>query len=329
MRSDRLAGWLAGRAAAEDPINESRYLLGAFDEPAEEVLRSGVRDRAFPDVLTFEFEEPFRLDFPPTERVRASVERMLHLLYGIGSCRSAELRRQGYETLDDLASHPQWGDRARALLAEWGPTWDVEAIFRTLGTWLPTTDPLLLDALGLVPRGRVLFFDLETLGLSNTPIFLIAIARLGEQTLLVRQFLATSLAGERSLLARFRRELEDTTALVSYNGKAFDWTLLRERFAYYSQDLPGVRIHADLLHHVRRRFGDALPDAHLGTVEERLLEVRRTDDLPSALVPQFYSRYLETGSPAPLRPILDHNRQDIRSLAQLLRALLSARPNAS
>ena len=57
-----------------------------------------------------------------------------------------------------------------------------------------------------------------------------------------------------------------------------------------------------------------------------MLGVRRVSDLPSSLVPAFYSMYLETGSPAPLRPILDHNRQDIESLALLLRTLLKEAP---
>ncbi len=292
-------------------------------------MLSGVRERGFQDVLTFESEELLELHFPSIENLQAGVGRMLHLLYGIGACRSEQLRQQGYETLADLTSHPQWGEGARTLLAKWGGSWNPEAVFRTLRAWLPTSDPLLLSALALVPRQRILFFDLETLGLSNAPVFLIATARLEDRRLLVRQFLATSLAGEKPLLARFSRELEQATALVSYNGKAFDWTLLRERSAYYSQKIPSVEIHADLLFHVRRRFAGLLPDAHLGTIEEKVLGVRRAHDLPSSLVPSFYSMYLETGNPAPLRPILDHNRQDIVSLALLLRTLLEEGADAA
>mgnify|MGYP001765924306 CR=1 FL=1 len=292
-------------------------------------MLAGVQEPGFPDTLTFESETPFDLRFPAVDHLQAGVVRMLHLLYGIGACRSEQLRRQGYETLIDLTAHPQWGDGARALLETWGSDWDAEAVFRTLRTWLPASDPLLLAALGLVPRERILFFDLETLGLSNAPIFLIATARLTDRSLLVRQDLATSLAGERSLLIRFGRELEKAAALVSYNGKAFDWTLLRERSAYYSQSLSPVEIHADLLYHVRRRFAGLLPDVHLGTIEENVLGVRRANDLPSSLVPSFYSMYLETGSPAPLRPILAHTRQDIESLALLLRALLGEATDAA
>ncbi|MEN6369171.1 MAG: ribonuclease H-like domain-containing protein [Thermotogota bacterium] len=329
MRNDRLAGWLAGRATPPEPTQGAKDLLDVPDRAPEEVILSGVQEPEFPGTLTFASEVPFDLRFPSVGNLRTSVERMLHLLYGIGPCRSEQLRRQGYETLADLTSHPQWGEGARALLDKWGRRWDAKAVFHTLRTWLPASDPLLLAALGLVPREHILFFDLETLGLSNAPIFLIATARLADRTLLVHQHLATSLGGERPLLDRFSRELEKTTALVSYNGKAFDWNLLRERSAYYSQRLPSVEIHADLLHHVRRQFVGLLPDAHLATIEENVLGVRRANDLPSSLVPSFYSMYLETGSPAPLRPILDHNRQDIKSLALLLRTLLGEAPDAT
>ncbi len=329
MRNDRLAGWLAGRATPQEPAQEANDLLDVRDKTLEEVILSGVREPGFPDILSFQSEVPLDLRFPSAEHLQETVEHMLHLLYGIGTCRGEQLRRQGYETLADLMSHPQWGEAARALLATWGSTWDAEAVFRTLRTWLPASDPVLLAALGLVPRERILFFDLETLGLSNAPVFLIATARLADRALLVRQDLATSLAGERSLLTRFGRELGKTTAVVSYNGKAFDWNLLRERSAYYSQSLPSVEIHADLLHHARRRFVGLLPDAHLGTIEESVLGVRRANDLPSSLVPSFYSMYLETGSSAPLRPILDHNRQDVESLALLLRMLLGEAADAA
>ncbi len=40
------------------------------------------------------------------------------------------------------------------------------------------------------------------------------------------------------------------------------------------------------------------------------------------MVPEFYEAYLRTGNPGPLVPIVEHNRQDVVSLARLF-ALLS------
>ena len=48
-----------------------------------------------------------------------------------------------------------------------------------------------------------------------------------------------------------------------------------------------------------------------------VLGVAREDDLPGADVPQTYFRYLQNRDFAPIQRILEHNLQDVVSLAQL------------
>ena len=36
------------------------------------------------------------------------------------------------------------------------------------------------------------------------------------------------------------------------------------------------------------------------------------------MVPEFYETYLQSGNPGPLVPIVEHNREDVTSLAKLL-----------
>ncbi|MGJ7027921.1 MULTISPECIES: ribonuclease H-like domain-containing protein [Methanothermobacter] len=38
-------------------------------------------------------------------------------------------------------------------------------------------------------------------------------------------------------------------------------------------------------------------------------------------IPEYYSAYLSTGNPGPLVPVVEHNREDIVSLAGILSAL--------
>ena len=114
----------------------------------------------------------------------------------------------------------------------------------------------------------------------------------------------------------------EASLLISYNGKAFDWTYLRERFAFYGLPFDHAPMHIDLLHHARRAFQDCLPNLRLSTLEGHL-GIHRTQDLPSEAVPDFYSTYLETGNPGPLVPIINHNCQDVETLALLLARLLS------
>ena len=61
----------------------------------------------------------------------------------------------------------------------------------------------------------------------------------------------------------------------------------------------------------------------MGTLEARILGITRDEDLPGALVPEWYCRYMETKNPGPLVPIVEHNRQDVISLAFLLERLVS------
>ena len=76
-----------------------------------------------------------------------------------------------------------------------------------------------------------------------------------------------------------------------------------------------------MLFPARRLWKLRLKQCNLGTLETALLGVEREDDLPGALVPQTYFQYLKDRNFTPLIGILDHNRQDIVSLAQLFYVL--------
>jgi hypothetical protein len=61
-----------------------------------------------------------------------------------------------------------------------------------------------------------------------------------------------------------------------------------------------------------------LPDARLASVEAGVCGVRRVADLPGALIPAHYFDYLRTGRCDVLLDVVQHNRQDVASLARLL-----------
>src|SRR5207302_8844883 len=60
----------------------------------------------------------------------------------------------------------------------------------------------------------------------------------------------------------------------------------------------------------------------LRVVEDRLLGFEREGDLPGALVPEAYLRYLRSGWAPHLELALEHNRQDVLSLFHLHARLL-------
>ncbi|MBN8713164.1 MAG: ribonuclease H-like domain-containing protein [Xanthomonadales bacterium] len=176
-----------------------------------------------------------------------------------------------------------------------------------------------------VARAHLLHFDTETTGLAGgtgTRAFMIGAADWIDSRLRVRQLTITSMAAETTMLRMFAGWLHTQSVLVSYNGKSYDAPLLatRYRLARLPNPLIGLR-HLDLLHPVRRHWKGVWANCRLATAEHRLLGVVREDDLPGAQAPAAWLHYLRGGSAANLRRVLQHNAQDLKSLAGILACL--------
>jgi tetratricopeptide (TPR) repeat protein len=86
--------------------------------------------------------------------------------------------------------------------------------------------------------------------------------------------------------------------------------------------------HDDLLPLARRLWRRPLGGARLADVESGVLGVRRYSDCAGSEVPERYFRYLRGGSPELLAEVLDHNLQDIVSLALLEAEVVRLRAGA-
>jgi len=181
-----------------------------------------------------------------------------------------------------------------------------------------------LGAPGCDPEA-LLFFDTETTGLAGgtgTLVFLAGLAWFDADGLRTRQCVLTGFAAEAVLHAEIRSAATARRCLVTYNGKSFDAPLVRARARLVRAPDPFAGLaHVDLLHGTRRRFRRTWPDCRLRTAEARALEFTRIDDLPGSLVPEAFRRFLRFGDAAPLPGILEHNRNDLLTLAALLAAL--------
>jgi tetratricopeptide (TPR) repeat protein len=186
-------------------------------------------------------------------------------------------------------------------------------------------------ALALAELPHACYFDTETTGLSTgagTVIFLAALGWLDGGQLRVRQFLLPDYPDERALLRHVAAGLAESARVVTYNGRSFDLPLLTARLTVHRlfaemAALPGR--HDDLLPIARRLWRRALGSARLAVVEAGILGVRRATDCPSWEVPGRWFGYLRGGSPDLLVEVLDHNLQDIASLALMEGELLRLR----
>ena len=172
---------------------------------------------------------------------------------------------------------------------------------------------------GADPTAGLMFFDLETTGLSGgagTVAFVVGFGCFEGSRFHVWQFVLPSFAGERRLLAAVTAAVSRAHTLVTFNGKSFDVPFIQMRWLYHRLETPlaGLR-HLDLLHPARRLWG---PDTGgLGGLEDRVLGFRRRDDVAGFEIPSRYFDYLRSGDPAPLRGVLSHNRLDLASLGVL------------
>lgn len=171
---------------------------------------------------------------------------------------------------------------------------------------------------------RAVFLDTETTGLNlgtGTYVFLVGAGFVSEDRFVVRQFFLRSPGEETAHLAALDSFLSGFSVLVTFNGKAFDWPLLENRFVGHRQfrraplhDPP----HLDLLHPARRLWKRRLENCRLASLEREILAVERNeDDVPGWMIPSMYFSYLRTGDGRSLRRVFYHNLQDVLSLASL------------
>src|SRR5688572_7649390 len=181
--------------------------------------------------------------------------------------------------------------------------------------------PGLAETLSALPAAA--YFDTETTGLSTgagTVIFLAGIARVAGDRVRVTQYLLPDYPYEPSLLRAVTADLGSSARIVTYNGRTFDLPMLAARLTFHGlfreqASLPAA--HDDLLPDARRLFRRPLGGARLADVEAGVLGVRRSSDCAGSEVPARYFGYLRGGSPDILAEVLDHNLQDVVSLALL------------
>jgi hypothetical protein len=193
----------------------------------------------------------------------------------------------------------------------------------SLGTWGQTAD------VPLRTFPRTIFIDLETTGLSGgagTVAFLVGCGYFDLGAFQVRQFLLTSYTSERALLHAVADFFKDADMIVTYNGKTFDVPVMETRWLFHRLQMPLDSVpHFDMLHPARRlwraRSGALDPDdggCRLSTLERTLFNVNRVGDVGGFEIPSRFFRFLRSGDPRPLEPVLEHNRLDLVSLAAVM-----------
>ncbi len=202
-----------------------------------------------------------------------------------------------------------------------------QASFRSLDRLVPGSGDFALD--------QALFLDTETTGLAGgtgTYAFLVGLGYFTERRFVVKQILMRDYNEELALLHLVEQELAQKEIVVSFNGRVFDLPLLHTRFALARLGFQGAKnkAHYDLLPLARRLWRHKLASCSLASLEENILGVQRSGDIPGYEIPQRFFSFLQTGQGQLLQDIVEHNFLDIVSMAALLYRLgqvLQLEPN--
>jgi uncharacterized protein YprB with RNaseH-like and TPR domain len=167
----------------------------------------------------------------------------------------------------------------------------------------------------------LLFLDTETTGLGigagNVP-FLVGIGYMKKDEFVVEQLFIRHPGEELAMLEYLNHLFPRFTYMVSYNGKSFDWQIMKNRYVMYRLQFNGGHLqHLDFLYSCRSLWKNTLESCKLSIVEEHRLGIARKNDVPGSLAPTLYFRFLAENRPQIMEGVFTHNEIDILSLVTL------------
>jgi uncharacterized protein YprB with RNaseH-like and TPR domain len=173
-----------------------------------------------------------------------------------------------------------------------------------------------------IPLDQTVVFDLETTGLAGgtgTYPFLIGFGYPGAEGVELVQYFLPDFGREIGAFLDMKQEQLEKSVLISYNGKSFDYPLLRNRLVLnrVENSLASLN-HLDLLHLTRRLWRNSLDSFSLQTIEQKVFKFMRFGDIEGMLIPHAYFNFLQSGFDQDIMRIIEHNQQDILTLVRLL-----------
>ena len=272
--------------------------------------------------LCYAIEEDFnfKLNILSSKKAKENILSDLKLLNGIGEVKELKLKNEGYKTIEDLTSHDKFGEEA-SKFSKLLSNEDKCEIEDWICRWYPRSHPLVLFSSSFSQDHDFIFLDIETLGFFNQPIILLGLAKVHGNKIKVKQYLSRKLGEEKAVLESFLTNVDPNSVFVTFNGQTFDLPFIKNRMSYFNLNNNVNHPHFDMLHFTRRQWSEELMNCQLTTLERHLFDIIRDDDVPSGMIPQFYRTFIRTDNVGPLVPIIEHNQQDIITLAMIFSRL--------
>lgn len=316
---------------SEDAKKEARkYSSSYFNDYKQRLLNdyegkklmdidnSEVISTSFGDTLRITQKEEIDFDIYDNN-FKSQMNNNLKLLPKIGIRTEQNLKDKGYTTIESLKNHDKYCDAASKFMENIDDLSFCEIIeILDNNRYSKKCRDNVLKSISLTDRENFKFMDIETLGLSNVPIILIGIAEIKKNKIISSQYFLRDIYEEGAIIEAYLSHLDEDSVHVTFNGKSFDVPFIKNRCRYNRLDADLDLPHLDLMYFAKNLWKDDLPNCQLQTIERELFGIEREGDVPGQYIPNYYNTYLSERNIGPIVPIIEHNRQDIVSLASFL-----------
>ena len=326
-----LSSSISSQNPSEDAKQKARKLSPSYFEDLKEKLLYQYKNKSLKDVMDCKVEsnsfgevlritKKEKIDFNIKDNeFKNQINNNLKLLPRIGLKTEQNLKNKGYTTIESLKSHDKYGDIASKFLDDIDDMSFHEIVdLLDANKYSKKCRDNLLKCISLTDVENFKFMDIETKGLSNVPIILIGVAEIKGNNIIASQYFLRDYTEEPNIIEAYLSHLDEDSVHVSFNGKSFDVPFIKNRCFYNGirQDLNLP--HLDLMYFAKNLWSDVLPNCQLQTIEREIFGIERQDDVPGQYIPGYYDAYLSQNNIGPIVPIIEHNAQDIISLASFL-----------
>ena len=297
---------------------KQKLLNDYADMTLDDIENSEIISTSFGDTLKIAESEKIKFEITDNDFKR-QINNNLKLLPKIGIKTEQNLKNKGYSTIESLKKHDKYCDIASSFLDKIDDLSFAEIIeILDNNRYSKKCRDNILKSISLTERENFKFMDIETLGLSNVPIILIGIAELKGNRIISTQYFLREIYEEGAVIEAYLSHLDEDSVHVTFNGKSFDVPFIKNRCLYNRIDANMDFPHLDLMYFAKNLWKDQLPNCQLQTIERELFGIEREGDVPGQYIPDYYNSYLNEKNIGPIVPIIEHNRQDIVSLASFL-----------
>ena len=326
-----LSGSLHSSIQSDDLKHNEKTLSGSYFRDLKEKLLIEYDNKSLNDVMDCKLSKTSfgdALKITTKERIDFNIEdndfmnqinSNLKLLPRIGLKTEQNLKNKGYDTIESLTSHDKYGNIAAKFLDEME-----DMSFRDIMDLLDNNKyskrcrDNLLKCISLTDIENFKFMDIETKGLSNVPIILIGVAEIKGSNIIASQYFLRDYREEPNIIEAYLSHLDEDSVHVTFNGKTFDVPFIKNRCIYNGINADIDLPHLDLMYFAKNLWSKSLPNCQLQTIEREIFGMKRQGDVPGQYIPGYYDTYLLENNIGPVVPIIEHNCQDIISLASFL-----------